>query len=362
MSFSLTRVAALANGQAYVTAIEDDPEDWASYSRVFHFDGANWSHVDLDFEVFSLAQTRKNDTIVSAVALGTDGEVEFLGGDSPRETVISPDDADRSRLRPGRFTQISEIAGTLYAVGEGGRNFRRRGQGVWEIMDATLLQAPMAEDWDREFFPPGVYETPDDPKNYGRFSRKSAYLLAHPEVGQRHTDRLVEVYHDETLWTIDGVSANDIFVGGRGNSIRAWQADKGRFSEPLLAPAASRDNENSVLDIGIGPDGTVYGSGGDDLLITGGRDGFRNALGMRGRGHLAAMAFFRGGHYLIDQMSRRGLWQFDGSRLMAVATGLDPEPGPLLSISASPDFLWAVGSKDIIRFDGRVWEHMTLPA
>jgi hypothetical protein len=51
-----------------------------------------------------------------------------------------------------------------------------------------------------------------------------------------------------------------------------------------------------------------------------------------------------------------------GCRLSQVETGLNPEPGPLLSISASSDHLWAVGSKEIIRFDGIKWQRVSPPA
>lgn len=362
MSFRFMRVAASGNGQAYVTASDDEQEDYAPVTRIFRFDGKDWSHFDLDFEVFSLAQRHKDGVIVSVVALGLGGEVEHLGSDAPREYIMSPEASDHADLRTGRFTQIREIAGTLYAVGEGGRNFRRTGPGVWDIMDPSLLQEPIAKDWDREFFPPDVYDAPDDPKNWGRGRRTSAYLLAHTDLGESYTKKLVEVYKDQTLWAINGENADSIYVGGSDNSIRVWQPEHGRFSEPLLKSPPTGNDDNSVLDIAKGAGHTIYCCGGNGLLIKGARDGFESAVNRHGGGHFASMTLFKSGHYLIDQLGTRGLWQFDGDRLTSVETGLDPEPGPLLSISSSHDDLWAVGSREILRFDGTRWERMPLPA
>lgn len=358
MTFSFVRVVALESGRAFVTASDDELDDYAPFTRVFEFDGAGWSrHRDYQFYIFSATRTR---SIGSACGLGLGGDVAFFRDERPPEQIIPPVSADSADMRPGRFTCIREIGGELYAVGEGGRNFHRDGSGRWSALDASLIQKPFAKDWDREFFPADVWDDPSDPNGWGRGRRTNRYLIENPEIMRRRRAMAGTVQNDRTFFSINGTSQHDLFVGGSNNALMVWQPGQNRFGETLLE--GSPDNEEmTVLDIGLSPDGTVYACGAKGLLLEGGRGGFESAVSLPGDAHLAAMAFFNGGHYLIDQLGKRGLWQFDGYRLSQVETGLSPEPGPLLSISASSDYLWAVGSKEIVRFDGTAWERISQP-
>ncbi|WP_156467544.1 hypothetical protein [Methylobacterium sp. Leaf102] len=107
----------------------------------------------------------------------------------------------------------------------------------------------------------------------------------------------------------------------------------------------------------------------DDVLVCG-RDGTLlrgsaaigfHAVPCETDAMFSKMVKFSGKIYLSSYATPRGVFVYDGTSVRRVYSGLQPELEDVHTVDAGDDALWAIGSRDMARFDGKTWERIQVP-
>ncbi|WP_128293460.1 hypothetical protein [Afifella aestuarii] len=355
MQLTFTSCQAVSWDVFYVRGSRDDADPFAPFSRVLQYakgrqrGGYDWAYNDYPFASGDMTLFRWDEVGARILTvLGEPGVVASPDAEFAEERMVDPAFAWQEGLRLGRMTALRQIDGDLYAVGEGGQNYRRAG-GAWPPLDRAFFRPEIDPDWDKEFFP-------SDLRQSGK--SKITYLLEHPDIMTRHTERLVEVYRDDLIYGINGPSAEEIYICGK-DGLLAVRTDEAGFRRlPQLT-------DNRLLDIAVLDAERIVVCGEEGELFVGNhRHSFRPAA-TNGQGQIfRRMAVFGGRLYLAGGSADGlpgGLFVLDGRRVKQVETGLDPEIGGLTWLSATDEMLLAVGHKEIVRFDGKRWDRVDYP-
>jgi hypothetical protein len=216
------------------------------------------------------------------------------------------------------MAHLSVIGSRLYACGDGGQVYRRTdgplGSGRWEHLDRSLLVDPDARvDW----------------------------LLRRPGAS---------AVEDKVYFCVDGPREDEIYVIGTRGTILHWGG--------AAVTALPKVTDAALTRVLVEDEDRIWICGRDGTLLRGNmRDGFRD-VGVSGRQGFASMALYDGKLYLASTANPRGLFVFDRGRMQQVTCGLRPDIADTHTVESIDGVLWVVGSKDILRFDGRRWERI----
>jgi hypothetical protein len=324
-SLTFTRAKAIHAEFLCVAAIPDNFEILQPFTRLCRYapftpGPAKWFYDDLDFAVTSITRM-EFDGRTNFGVLSAEGDTLLLRPPPfVREKIPGAGIHSQDSKLWGRMTHVRQIGGTLFACGDGGQIYRRTkatfGDERYEHMDPTLL---------------------DDPD-----ARLEA-LLNNPHS---------EAAHMKSYFCINGPSEDDIYVcGTRGTLLHS----RGGAFESLR-----HITQAALINILVENEKIIWICGRDGTLLTGNaRDGFRHAVASGSGSQLfSSMTMHDGKIYLASSANPRGLFVYQDGRFNQVRSGLKPDIHDVHTVDSVGGVLWVVGSKDILRFDGKTWERI----
>lgn len=272
-----------------------------------------WTKHDVSFWTVALARYQERpDATPKLCALSEEGEVELAGG-GKLSTERIPDAGlyGPTSKGYGYVSGIRQVGEHLYVCGGAGQVYKRLGPDQWEHMDDGLLQAPDVE------------------------------------------DRLL-------LRAIGGPAEDDMYVAGdlpgrSGREGRLFHWDGARWRPVELPPVGG------INAIHVESAQRVWLAGLKGALLVGDhRAGFMNLSGPRSPQLFHDLTLYNGTVYLG---SNHGLFRYDAQRRRVVRerTGLTRELEYVHTVGHADGVLWAVGPKDIARFDGQAWARVDHP-
>lgn len=337
---TVTRARAITNEVLYLSALPEDEEATAPFTRLLQFDRGKWEHVDYNRGTQRLARYVRPEGGRIAVLLSPQGDT-YSPDESFRAAVIADETLDlQSSKKLGRLVDLRQIRADLYACGEGGQTYRRIGNGPWQPLDLELFNEKISKSWVFELQAPVT--TMDEEVNY---------WSNHPEQ-KREFDRRMDLMLEKLkLYAINGPSADDLYIAGGDGEI--FHRD-GHATRKLTSPVKS-----ALLDILVQDPDTVWISGRDGTLLRGNaRTGFE--ILASGRQGFSTMALFEDKLYLSSFASPRGLFVYDGQLRQIEGDGRRAF-NDVHTVDARDGVLWVIGSTALARFDGSSWERIALP-
>lgn len=316
-----TRALVVSGERLYIAASPDEHEPYTPFTRLFVHDHARperpWTKHDVEWWTVGLAMSQAADGAPMYCALSQEGDVEFIAHRKQTfEKIVDAGVWSRGNKGYGYVSDLRQIGDHLYACGSGGQVYRRDGADNWVHHDAGLLQ-------DRKALADGA---------------ANRMLLA----------------------ALDGAAEDDLYVCGSRPGETGYEGvlfhSDGTIWTPVAAPRLKQLNAIHVE----GAD-RVWLCGIDGALLVGNHaDGFEDWSDTAQGQLFHDLTMFEDTLYLA---SNKGLCAYDGRRrrVVRVKTGLKPEPISLMMVDHADGVLWAVGGKDIVRFDGRQWARIDHP-
>ncbi len=289
------------------------------YSRLYMFNERSpklWTFNEHQFVVPALCLWRdpKQPGTRSFAALGENGVLVMLGADTRYENIADGGLGRAGAAGYGYLSGLRQVGEHLYACGYAGQVYKRHDPDDWRHIDDGLLQSVGIGD--------GGY----------------------------------------AAQVIDGPHEKSIYVAGsentRGYPPRVDHWDGQGWKRQSLPPEAGRLT-NILID---SPERIwLVGSKGT-LLLGNATDGFRSFGPLGEKKLLLSVALYNGVGYLATNL---GLFKFDptkpGGGFVKVRTGLEPELRDANVVQSVDGVLWSLGSKDLARFDGKVWQRFDHP-
>jgi hypothetical protein len=259
-----------------------------AFARMSFYKAPDWGSHDLEWEVVSVTYDPEGDALY---ALSPEGNVSIVTDDNYEEAI--PDGA-----KYGGLSQIKHIDGAIYVCGFRGQVYQRSPRG-WTHIDRGIFEA--------------------------KLKAKALHLNS-----------------------IDGTSANDIYVVGFGGRILHY--DGSTWTE-LSSPT------NLHLErVHCAAPGEIYACGNNGTFLKITPQGIENHS-IEVEDHFWGLTSFQGKVYLA---TLKGLYVFDGKTVEELDTGLEPPIGGY-RLDARDGQLWSFGVDDLAFFDGKTWTRVIHP-
>jgi len=344
---TFTRLCAVSADTAYVACVPDanDPIR-AKFTILSQLHLANWSFRQFDFALqdMCLFGAESNDRR-SLQMLSWDGDVTDLHTLTSAKITDCFSTEQKKELKLGSFSKIVQIGPSLYSCGQGGQNYRRMRDGTWAPLDISVFDtAPPSPTWELDLLPRGFYFRESS-------AEFQAYIADKPDMYLEYKRRKAIVNRNSILWDVQGASDNDIYVCGAHGAMMHWDGHRFRSFQV---------GDDPFVALSIEAPHRVWVSGRDGRVLRGNAArGFEVVIDADHA--FTGIAQFKGLTYIVSIARPRGLFTFDGRRLSRVSCGLEPELDDVHSIQAVDDVLWVLGSKDLLRYDGKRWERIEHP-
>jgi hypothetical protein len=302
-----------------------------------------WHYRDLDFGTAGIAYTKRPEhSDLVYVLLSIEGHVYYFG--TPPVTEIIPGTlADKANYQDwGRLSVIRNIHDNMYVCGDRGQIFIRRAG--WSHLDKSLLKTAEAE----------------KPDYFGmaRGQEKTERMLAWAQRLQSGDGTYTLILND-----INGLSDSDLYLCGSMVG-HPWQKGRIYHWNGMTLNEVSVRTTNALTKIYVQNRDVVWICGrGGQLFAGNARDGFSLASGLSGEQLFSAITEYQGKIWIACASSPEGsaLYTHDGTTLAQVRTPLEPDIADVFHVEATDGVLWAIGRRDIIRFDGTTWERIPHP-
>jgi len=237
------------------------------------------------------------------VSLSKEGEIEFWTTKDGISFVEKIPDAGLRLGNLGYMCSIREIGNTLFACGYNSQVYMRQSVGVWR----SLVSAPLQH---------------HDPMSGNQIN----------------------------LNWIDGFSERDVYVAGNKGALYHWNGKMWR-----KIPLAIDAHLECIRCYGVDE---VWVCGKNGTLLTGNAArGFQDVTHAESNETFWSLAKFEDKVYLG---TLKGLLAYDGRAIKPVVTGLDPEV-ETYTVDSTDGALWSIGTKDLVRFDGKTWTRIDHP-
>lgn len=308
--FDLTR-ACVGKNSVCIAAIPEDFDTYDRFTRLVFYthDTRRWSSEAFDCRVQAITLYRPEAEASSKyTALSAEGDIVILSATTQSERIVGAGIESADSRFYGRMHGLRVIGEGLYACGDGGQFYRRRGRGDWLHLDPRFLQPP---------------DTP--------FGNKLMMVQ------------------------IDGPSETEIYICGYNGRLL--------FYDGSVARPIELDTDAHLVDILVEDERSIWICGSKGVLLRGNhRDGFTRVPGVTGQSLFNSMTLFDDTLLIAASSGRpNGLFVYDYGFLRPYETGLDPEIKYPHTLTARDGIIWAVATKDMIRFDGRRWERIDFP-
>lgn len=322
---TFTRAKAASRDLLCVSAIPDGSDFFEEpFTRLCRYDHSDpgsvkWIYDDVDVALRGIDtscghRASRFGEKFHFTLLSDEGDVVFMKPPIfPREKIAGAGISSLDSKHWGRMQTIRWIGDHFYACGNGGQVYKRSsglsGEAAWDQLDQNLLR---------------------NPKSAG------------------------EVF--EIYYCIDGPSEEEIYVCGSHGTILVW--DGATFTR--LPPIT----DATLVDIFVEDERSVWICGRDGTLLKGNRrNGFQpvdrsSDLQLLSSHVFLSVTKYEGKIYLASNANPCGLFVYQGDRLEQVSSGLKPDILDVHTVDSVDGVLWVVGSKDILRFDGKTWERI----
>ena len=331
---TMTRLCAVSQDLIYLCATPDHQELGVKFSAICQFANGEWSYETFPYAIASLSLFQAPGSPHRILHLLSEDRLVINFHSKDIETVLPRQAPIRKGHRLGLMFSLCQIGGKLYAVGGGGQNFERADNGTWAPLDANL------------------FDTSDEEAN-----RLTGELLANPNPKPEDFERykrLMKEQDPQTLLGLGGTSETDIYACT--NEAKILWCDGSRF-EPVQAPTG-----RALLAVLAESPERIWVCGREGALLVGNHTaGFRTVRGVNGAPYFSTMTLFDNKLYLGSYARPRGLFMYDGRTVTRVSSGLTPDIDDVSMIEAVDGVLWVMGSKDLLRFDGEIWQRITFP-
>ncbi len=337
--FEITRARSFSRDVFYAAAMPEKAEAQEAFTRMYQYYQGSWDHADVKISTQRIIAYRRPEGGRIAVYMSHDGNL-FSPEPSFRGGPIADESAYKGK-RLGRLSDLRQVGEHLVACGEGGQNYKQGKNGVWVPIDLGLFDDKIDSNWVFSIKAQG---------NTGR--EQNAYWAAHPDL-KNELDRRVRLYiSNKDLHSINGPSFDELYISSSQGAVYFWN---GRSFEII-------DTGKGTYLTDILVDGNeVWICGRDGTLLRGNAEKGFTAVPCDGEPMLSKMTKFRGHLYLSSYANPRGVFVYDGQVVRRVASRLTPELDDIHTVDAGEDALWAIGSRDIARFDGTAWERVPMP-
>lgn len=308
--YELTR-ARVGKNSLCLAAVPDGLEAYDRFTRLVFYthDLRRWSSEALACRIQAIVLYQpEGETSSKYTALSAEGDVVLLTAMTKLERIAGAGIESPDSRFYGRMRGLRVIGDGLYACGDGGQFYRRRGPGDWVHLDPRFLQAP---------------DTPFEEK-----------LM---------------------LVQIDGPSEDQIYICGYRGKLIFYDGKAARRIDP--------GTDANLVDILVEDERTIWICGSKGALLRGNhREGFAPVPGVIGQSLFNSMALFDDKLHVAASTGRpSGLFVYDYGILRQVSTGLEPEIKNPHTLTERNGVMWAVSMKDIVRFDGARWERIDFP-
>ena len=308
--YDLTR-AYLGANSICVAAVPEEYDVYAPFTRLafYSYEEQRWGSEAFEHRVQNIRLFKTaDDRFARYCTLSAEGDVSILLDVTQSERIAGAGIESPDSRFYGRMRGLRVIGEGLYACGDGGQVYRRRGRGDWLHLDSRFLQPA---------------NTPVE-------------------------DKLMMVQ-------IDGPSEDEIYICGYNGKML--------FYDGTSARRIDLGTDAHLVDILVEDERSIWICGSKGVLLRGNhRDGFAPVPGVTGQSLFNSMALFDDKLYLAASTGRpSGLFVYDYGFLRPVSTELDPEIENPHTLSTRGGIMWAVSMKDMIRFDGTRWERIDFP-
>lgn len=302
-----------------IAAILDaDPVD-AYFSRIFTFDGQcpnPWSHHDLlqRIKVIGLYLLPPDHEYFGLCSMSDEGDVTLYSETRPIiEKIPGAGVWSEDAEKLGYMNALKQIGDHLYACGDGGQVYIRKGPNQWMHMDEGLLQSP--------------------------------------DVTERLMLSAINGAHENAIYTLGA-------LGCSGYPPRCYFWNGVQWRQLQLPESAER-----LTNIYVESEQRIWMCGANGTLLLGNaQDGFRNLSGVEDNQLFLSLCKFQEKIYLGSNL---GLFVYDpadhAAGIRKVITDLTPDLQDANIVDSVDDILWSIGPKDIARFDGEHWERIHHP-
>lgn len=337
---TFTRLKVVNANTLYLATTPDDQELGASFTGLCQFDNGKWSYEPYDISLADMCLFgAMSNSYQTLRVMSEDGLI--IDADSRQsETISSPASPLKLKHRLGGLFKIKKIGHHLYATGSGGQIYKRADDGVWRIIDVALLdgldqkrdpRSPLRQ-WTAKF----LFNTKPSPEDYAELKK------------------LQEDNKPNLIWDIAGYNETEIYACSEKGYI--YWLDGRSFKKVHF------ENGRALLSILVDAERRVLVSGRNGILLHGDRqNGFRQVTGLKERPYFSTMARLGDKVYLGSYAEPRGLFVYDGMHVQRIWSGLTPDIVDVSMIDTADGVLWVMGSKDLLRFDGKVWERIGFP-
>jgi hypothetical protein len=327
--FTFTRASSISSSELYLAASPDGDDTGYPFTRIARFGAGGWTFADLDFWVVDLTLGGDGESLLG---LGERGAVFRWQGDGSAQilSAISVESTPRNRL--GYVLAIQKIGRNYFVVGDGGQNYTSGDLIIWSPFDISIFDGPAEAE-------PNIFDL--------EIEQYMKQLAANTSL---------------TLNSIVGSSESDIYAcGGKGNIERGLlHLDRARFTS-LFRPAADPEEYTSSLSkLLVESTDRIWACGQQGALMVGNaRDGFVDDPAAAGYDTIFYdMAMFDGKLHIAGLQD---IYRHDGNVLTPLRIGVERKDRGAHTIESVDGVLWAVSPKDILRYDGSVWERIPYP-
>lgn len=338
---TFTRAIAFGMDEIVVAASPDEDDPGYPFTRIGHYSKGDWTFVDFAFAVAGMARRRDGSGGAPTIyVLGEKAEIARL--DRPDEVgrVVDPNAPPDAKL--GFLTSIAVVGTKLYVCGDNGQFYSGDDGGPW-VLCRDFLDNPATTS-----------------SNLLDEALRSPHLLNDPAF----TKRLLEERDQQvnlTLWSCDGTHEKSVYVcGGRGNikrTILHWDGE--HLTDALQEQSSPGEYTYSLTHVLAESEDKIWATGHRGALLVGNRrDGFRQDPAASTDELYYKLALYEGKLYLAGRTS---LYRHDGDRLTRVRPGVILRGQFFHTIQAVDNTLWAVGPKDIAKYDGVNWRLIQWP-
>ena len=327
----------------------DEHDVGMPFTRISVYDNGEWAFYDIDYWTADIGLKKKNLPYDSSeiFILAQTGEVIplfNLGG------VVNVQSLNQYRMPPGSrtgyLTAINQIGDSWFAVGDAGQVYMRSllAEDDWRLFDPQLIDVQR---------PPRQTDVLDLVRNLE--------LLNDAEYMRRYTTEADENV-TLTLQSICGDSLSNIYIcGGRGNIRRSLIHSSGKFFQEL---SVFDRNEikytESLIHILMDSDERVWVCGHHGQILYGDHlSGFQHHTASGGQEHYYRMTSFRDRVFIAGT---NDIYRIEDDTLTAISVNTPRVDVGAHFIESVDDVLWVVSPKDILRFDGSVWERVKYPS
>ena len=360
LPIDFTRAYARSGKTLAVVATRDNAEPFDPDGRFYRYDRddlppQDWTYSDFGFHIQSMTVYHSAEHPTPDgyfVLLSSEGDVyHTYWKENFQEKIQGAGSWSADSRGYGRLTRIREIGQHLYACGEGGQIYVRKGNNDWRLLTDKLLLNPNAQE---EAKP-----------------EKEPEFLS-PEWQEWVTrSALNPASRDILFFDINGLSEEAIYLCG----------EEGPGTKPVLCFWDGHELHELKIPIPVAaltgiyienPD-SVWICGREGVLIHGSHTRGFSPVALRQQHNLFHMITpYREKLVMAASVRPGGLYEYDPKtgtfgrfdpplpRLSNRDDNESIDNGPFFA-QAIENVLWVVTSKDVFRFDGAAWERIEHP-